>query len=297
MRDEKSLDFINKSIVCALVFLACHAVGFAQSADLRNYGEVSLTIKLSAASDLNDGAYEVSVLGSKRRLKVVHERRSIEKIENPDVSNGEDNKNQEIKDLYRLRVSPGIYRIVIKKYEGFRFANFKVVRGETTRIQILEDQFAWDTICYDDLLILKTFDNLEPRNRQENRYRSPPYRRVSADRFLLRSPFEIVARYCRKTSTGTKIHYKSAVVYYQTFVIEAENIAIDKTELVLEAIGSEEYPVKILRGADGPQVFRSVKIDLRSLRMSEEKLVEQGNSDVRGKQLDLVLENNPVAQR
>ncbi|MBK7704297.1 MAG: hypothetical protein IPJ30_00620 [Acidobacteria bacterium] len=201
--------------------------------------------------------------------RLTYDGRDSEKNEASDML-GYETGDLKFKDRYRIRVSPGIYRIIIKGFENYRFANFRVSDGETTKFQINEDSFAWDTICRGSILILKTIDNLEPRSRQERRYRSRPYRPVSTDRILLEAPFEFVVRHCGKKNKGSRTFYKSAEVNYRNVFIDAEDLVVDRRSFILEAMGSEQIPVKVRFADEEIKEFRRVKIDLRRLTILED---------------------------
>lgn len=266
MRIATLLRHIIRIVFCAFIALTIRGSLFAQSDVRVQTGEVRVTIAKSFAAESNERPYEIFLIAKRKLLRLEYEGRDSEK-KDASVVFGVETGDLKFTDNYRVRVPPGIYRVVIKRFARYRFANFRVYRGETTHLLIEEDDFAWDTICYGDILLLKTIDNIEPRTVQKQRYKSSPFRSVSTERILLKAPFDLVVRYCGKLAKGRKTVYKSAKTNYRGMFVDAEELVIDRRDFLLEATGSEEHPVRIHFGAGKIKEFQRVKIDLRNLKI------------------------------
>jgi hypothetical protein len=194
---------------------------------------VSLPYYSVEESDNNTEKYTFFLKGKNSVDKIPYERRIPQKNAIGDTTFHIDE--------YEIHVPPGIYKIVFKNYKNYKLPNFEVNPGSTVHFLIPQYRFAAEENCLNGQrgIPLHGGDDAEER---EKRLRHA--KRLSTEVFVLYRPFEAAVQYCGRERTGNVVHYKSARMYYKNIFIDADDLLLNKDTMIVEAKGSNEFPVE-----------------------------------------------------
>ena len=199
----------------------------------------------------DDGAYRLFLMNKRTRLSIPN----IGRIGARD----ETSKEEYNIDKYEIRVTPGVYSIGIENLENYKLSNFRVNSGQTTNFVIPEYQFAWDNVCYGNMMILKTVEYRE--NPLPKEFREKP---VKVDRITLDPPFFAIVYYCGKKKNGTTVTYSSGKIYYKNHFFRTTSLVIDKAGHKLTAKGDDDLPVDYVIDGGEMRKKKEIIFDLRS---------------------------------
>ena len=166
-------------------------------------------------------------------------------------------------DKYEINAPPGLYSLVFKDVPDYKLPNFLLKHREEVNFTITSPGF-FQKYCKENSRyigysgdITITVSHSSINNRSFIRNKSI----LQTEKVSLVHPFSMVINYCKKKARGKSVKYSNAEVRYKNYNIFANEVIIDKKNLVLRAIGNKESPVRIIINGNRFEIM-DIKINL-----------------------------------
>ena len=161
-------------------------------------------------------------------------------------------------DNYEVRVSSGTYTIEIEDVPNFRLPNFYVTSQDRLQFLLPQAHFAWDFVCFENQLVLRTNLDEDPEFSKRNSIRA-----MKREMLKFGREHSAVIYHCGETREGNTRTYLSGRIYYRNHYFSGQTLELDKSTLSVTAIGGIERPVNyIVAGVEFLNTSRVV-FDLR----------------------------------